>query len=319
EHLREPEAVVTKAHRWLKDEGRFICSVPNVRYWRIAYELALKGAWDYGDAGILDKTHLRFFTRASCLRMLSTAGFVVTSSQMLIYGRRYRLLNRLTLTALEDLCGTQLLLVAPKAKDRSASPRFSGAVPERQHVPPVILQLDPLLRHVLDTVPAVGPGARRVQTRSGIARHRDAGSLERRRVYQGGPSAPEQRRDHDHRPDPRPLEELAHVTRGIQGNGLDLTDGDDLDRRESGDFRHQLARARRDVVRLRGAGCLRHRDQHPRGPTHLPQSGRAFEQQVLGLEILDEDRVARRCAAGAHEAAAERRGPPAARQPQGDG
>ena len=119
EHLREPEAVVTKAHRWLKDEGRFICSVPNVRYWRVAYELALKGAWDYGDAGILDKTHLRFFTRASCLRMLSGAGFVVTSSQMLIYGRRYRLLNRLTLTALEDLCGTQLLLVARKAQDRS--------------------------------------------------------------------------------------------------------------------------------------------------------------------------------------------------------
>jgi O-antigen biosynthesis protein len=114
EHLKEPAAVVTKVHGWLKDDGRFICSVPNVRHWRVLYDLAVSGAWDYTDSGVLDKTHLRFFTRESCCRMLNEAGFTVVSSQMLIYGRRFQLLNRVTLTAFEDLCGSQLVLVARK-------------------------------------------------------------------------------------------------------------------------------------------------------------------------------------------------------------
>ena len=115
EHLKEPAVVVAKVHNWLKDDGVFICSVPNVRHWRVLFRLAFRGAWDYSDDGVLDKTHLRFFTRKSCYRMLADKDFVVASSQMLISGRRYQLLNRITLRAFEDLLGGQLVVGARKA------------------------------------------------------------------------------------------------------------------------------------------------------------------------------------------------------------
>jgi len=45
------------------------------------------GAWDYQDAGVMDRTHLRFFTRKSCFNMLRDAGFEVEQWRMLIAGR----------------------------------------------------------------------------------------------------------------------------------------------------------------------------------------------------------------------------------------
>jgi O-antigen biosynthesis protein len=120
EHLREPAAVLRKIHRWLKDDGWLVCSVPNIRYWRVLYDLAVKGQWEYTDAGVLDKTHLRFFTRRSCFRMVTQAGFAVSSSHMLIYGRRWRMLNALTLRMLEDVWGSQVVVVAHKEEDERA-------------------------------------------------------------------------------------------------------------------------------------------------------------------------------------------------------
>jgi 2-polyprenyl-3-methyl-5-hydroxy-6-metoxy-1,4-benzoquinol methylase len=118
EHLKDPAIVVAKVHRWLKDDGVFICSVPNIRHWQVLYQLAFRGAWDYVDAGVLDKTHLRFFTRRSFYRMLVEGDFAITASQMLIYSRRYQILNRITLRLFEDLLGSQLVVRARKVASR---------------------------------------------------------------------------------------------------------------------------------------------------------------------------------------------------------
>lgn len=75
EHLKEPVAVLRHLRRWLADDGRIVCSIPNVRHASVLLPLLVHGRWDYVDAGILDRTHLRFFTPASMLQGLRDAGF----------------------------------------------------------------------------------------------------------------------------------------------------------------------------------------------------------------------------------------------------
>jgi len=76
EHLSDPLPTVVALNRSLAPGGRVIVSVPNVAHLWVRLSL-LFGRWDYGDRGILDRTHLRFFTRRSFLRFLGDAGLDV--------------------------------------------------------------------------------------------------------------------------------------------------------------------------------------------------------------------------------------------------
>jgi SAM-dependent methyltransferase len=75
EHLREPAAVLRHLRRWLADDGRIVCSIPNVRHESVLLPLLVEGRFDYVDAGILDRTHLRFFTVDGIVKLLASAGF----------------------------------------------------------------------------------------------------------------------------------------------------------------------------------------------------------------------------------------------------
>lgn len=75
EHLRDPAAVLRHLRHWLAGDGRIVCSLPNVRHESVLLPLLVHGQWDYVEAGILDRTHLRFFTLTSMLRMLREAGY----------------------------------------------------------------------------------------------------------------------------------------------------------------------------------------------------------------------------------------------------
>jgi SAM-dependent methyltransferase len=70
EHLRDPADVLRKCLPALRESGKIIISVPNVANVFVRLSLLL-GRFDYMDRGILDRTHLRFFTRRSLLTMLS--------------------------------------------------------------------------------------------------------------------------------------------------------------------------------------------------------------------------------------------------------
>ena len=70
EHLRDPAAVIGRSLGALKPTGKVILSVPNVANFVVRMGL-LFGRFDYGDRGILDRTHLRFFTLASARRMIA--------------------------------------------------------------------------------------------------------------------------------------------------------------------------------------------------------------------------------------------------------
>ncbi|WP_027216539.1 methyltransferase domain-containing protein [Butyrivibrio fibrisolvens] len=74
EHLRNPEETIKRFLPYLKDNGYFIISVPNVRYYAVLMMLMQYGRFDYADSGILDRTHLRFFTQATAREMLEKCG-----------------------------------------------------------------------------------------------------------------------------------------------------------------------------------------------------------------------------------------------------
>lgn len=76
EHLREPWDVLQELMKYLAPDGVFVISLPNVRHWSVLKNL-LEGNWRYLEAGVLDKTHLRFFTRSSIHEMLKNIGLEI--------------------------------------------------------------------------------------------------------------------------------------------------------------------------------------------------------------------------------------------------
>lgn len=77
EHLPDPPALLRRLHGVLSDGGVLVTSIPNVANWAVRLGL-LFGRFRYTDRGILDRTHLRFYTRRSAADMLAEAGFEVS-------------------------------------------------------------------------------------------------------------------------------------------------------------------------------------------------------------------------------------------------
>ncbi|NDP46988.1 MAG: glycosyltransferase [Sulfuriferula multivorans] len=74
EHLNDPWGVLNRLAEKLTPAGSLVISLPNIGHWSIIDELQ-KGQWSYSKDGILDITHLRFFTRQSMRELLWTTGF----------------------------------------------------------------------------------------------------------------------------------------------------------------------------------------------------------------------------------------------------
>lgn len=75
EHLRDPLAVLRAGQRLLGERGSVVASIPNVAHGSVRLAL-MAGRFDYQDLGLLDRTHLRFFTRASIAALFRDAGLV---------------------------------------------------------------------------------------------------------------------------------------------------------------------------------------------------------------------------------------------------
>lgn len=80
EHLRDPEAVLAATAAHLAPGGRVLVSIPNVAHWQVRKSLLL-GRFDYAEFGLLDRTHLRFFTYEGARRMAATAGFRIVRQE----------------------------------------------------------------------------------------------------------------------------------------------------------------------------------------------------------------------------------------------
>lgn len=77
EHLVDPWGALHRYLRLLRSGGTAIISIPNVRNIALIYRLLVKGRWDYEDSGLLDRTHLRFFTRHSVGALVEGGGLLI--------------------------------------------------------------------------------------------------------------------------------------------------------------------------------------------------------------------------------------------------
>jgi 2-polyprenyl-3-methyl-5-hydroxy-6-metoxy-1,4-benzoquinol methylase len=79
EHVADPADALAATVDLLNEGGWVLASIPNVRHITVLFDLVVKGRWDYTDAGILDRTHLRFFTKATMRELFEASGFRVES------------------------------------------------------------------------------------------------------------------------------------------------------------------------------------------------------------------------------------------------
>jgi SAM-dependent methyltransferase len=75
EHLRDPWPVLRRHAEVLSDDGMMLICVPNMQHWSFADRL-LRGTWKYEPAGLLDETHLRWFSLETMHEGLEAAGLV---------------------------------------------------------------------------------------------------------------------------------------------------------------------------------------------------------------------------------------------------
>ncbi len=90
EHTTDPRAVLERLVPHLEEDGHVLISLPNVAAWPVRLGL-LAGNFEYTSSGILDDTHLRFFTRESAIAMIESAGLEVLrveQNPMLVRGAK---------------------------------------------------------------------------------------------------------------------------------------------------------------------------------------------------------------------------------------
>jgi 2-polyprenyl-3-methyl-5-hydroxy-6-metoxy-1,4-benzoquinol methylase len=116
EHLVDPWRVVGRLAACLKPGGLFLSSIPNVRNHRVLRAIAVEGDFCYAEAGLLDRSHLRFFCRRNIRQLFEGAGLEIEAmaTNMGGYGLRHKAVNALTLGLLRDLFVFQFLTRARK-------------------------------------------------------------------------------------------------------------------------------------------------------------------------------------------------------------
>jgi 2-polyprenyl-3-methyl-5-hydroxy-6-metoxy-1,4-benzoquinol methylase len=119
EHMEDPWTALRALHPHLAPGATVVASIPSVRYFPVLYKLAVRGEWTYMPAGVLDRTHLRFFTRQSIRELFETTGYSV---EML---RGINPLNRWQLRVLGKL--------APRFIDDVRHPQFAVVARSREN------------------------------------------------------------------------------------------------------------------------------------------------------------------------------------------
>jgi len=74
EHLRDPARLLRNLLPALAPDGVLVCSIPNVKHWSVLFPLLVNDRWTYQDAGLLDRTHVHFFTLHEIGVMLEELG-----------------------------------------------------------------------------------------------------------------------------------------------------------------------------------------------------------------------------------------------------
>jgi 2-polyprenyl-3-methyl-5-hydroxy-6-metoxy-1,4-benzoquinol methylase len=116
EHLIDPWKLLAEHVQYLEHQGTVIVSIPNIRNLQLLKNLVFKGEWNYTSHGLLDITHLRFFTLKSVVKMLRDAGLEIEiiSKNCDTYSFLHKLILLLPTMIMPELKVCQWLIVAKK-------------------------------------------------------------------------------------------------------------------------------------------------------------------------------------------------------------
>jgi len=114
EHMQDPWAALARIRGLMKENGQLVMAIPNVRNFRVVLPLLLRGRWTYARTGLLDRTHLRFFTFSTAVELLTGAGFTIERSVSLSLKRFSKIwwLNTITFGIFQGLLEYQYLFFA---------------------------------------------------------------------------------------------------------------------------------------------------------------------------------------------------------------
>lgn len=115
EHLVDPWDTLKRLRLLLAPNGTLVASLPNIRYMPVLKDLVLKGEWRYVEQGVMDRTHLRFFTQKSMRNLFEESGYKVTHIKginAIQFPWKFGLLNKLSLGALTDTQFPQYACIA---------------------------------------------------------------------------------------------------------------------------------------------------------------------------------------------------------------
>lgn len=110
EHLRDPWNVVRLLRDGLVPNGAIAASIPNVNEYRLVLPLVMRGRYDLTDAGILDRTHIRWFAKHGAIELMSPSGLEIELVVPNILGRRNLLLNKITFGGLTRFLAAQYII-----------------------------------------------------------------------------------------------------------------------------------------------------------------------------------------------------------------
>ena len=114
EHTKNPESVLLKLEKYLAKDGIIIASIPNIQYMPALLKI-IGGKFEYEESGVLDKTHLRFFTLHTIEKMFSDCGFwIETIYKNKGQSLKFKLFNILTFGLLKQFSIYQYIVIARK-------------------------------------------------------------------------------------------------------------------------------------------------------------------------------------------------------------
>ena len=116
EHLKSAEAVLERLTAALSEGGVLIVSLPNVSHLSVSLPLVFARRFAYADAGILDRTHIRFFVESSAIELMNAAGLEVVGGLVNgLHSVRTRLFDALTLGLLRHYFTKQYIMRVRRA------------------------------------------------------------------------------------------------------------------------------------------------------------------------------------------------------------
>jgi 2-polyprenyl-3-methyl-5-hydroxy-6-metoxy-1,4-benzoquinol methylase len=105
EHLYDPWQVLKDCRRILNSGGCIVSSIPNIRYFPVFVQFLKYGEWKYVEAGVMDFTHIRFFTRKSMIHMYQSSGYQIELIQGInaTKSSQYKWFKMMTLNRMPDV------------------------------------------------------------------------------------------------------------------------------------------------------------------------------------------------------------------------